>query len=54
VPNHSAFGKRNDSRVNSLKFEKRSQYFIRASDKALSVAAMCVSNPDYSSLRIHR
>jgi hypothetical protein len=31
-----------------FEFEKRSQLFIRANYETLSIAAMCVSNPDCS------
>jgi hypothetical protein len=31
-----------------FEFQKRSQYFIRTHDEALSVVAVCVSNPDRS------
>src|SRR5207249_7902411 len=37
-----------------FQFHKRSQLFIRSHNETLSVAAMCVSNPDYSSFFIHR
>jgi hypothetical protein len=40
-------------RCGSLKFQKRSQYFIRVHNETFSVAAMRVSNPDRSPLRIH-
>ena len=36
-----------------FEFEKRSQLFIRAHNETLSVAAMCVCNPDRSPLGIH-
>src|SRR5205823_7437522 len=37
-----------------FQFHKRSQLFIRSHNETLSVAAMCVSNPDCSSFFIHR
>jgi hypothetical protein len=37
-----------------FQFQKRSQFFIGMHDKALSVAAMRVSNPDRSPARINR
>ena len=36
-----------------FEFQKRSQLFIRVHNEALTVAAMRVSNPDCSSLRIN-
>ena len=36
-----------------FKFQKRSQLFISAHNETLSVAAMCVSNPDCSPAGIH-
>jgi hypothetical protein len=44
------------SRANTdrrFQFHKRSQSFIRSHNEPLSVAAMCVSNPDCSPLRIN-
>ena len=35
-----------------FKFQKRRQLFIRSQNETLSVAAMCVSNPDCSPLKI--
>jgi hypothetical protein len=35
-----------------FQFQKRSQYFIRSHNETLSVAAMCVSNPDRSPFEI--
>jgi hypothetical protein len=35
-----------------FQFQKRSQLFIRAHNETLSVAAVCVSNPDCSALAI--
>ena len=37
-----------------IKFQKRSQYFIRAHNETLSVVAMCVCNPNRSLFAIHR
>jgi hypothetical protein len=37
----------------SFKFHKRSQLLIRTYDKTLSVAAMCVGNPDCSPVATH-
>jgi hypothetical protein len=37
-----------------LEFQKRSQLFIRVHNEALSVAAMCVNNPDCSPFAIQR
>jgi hypothetical protein len=37
-----------------FKFQKRSQLFICPHNKAFTVAAMSVSNPDCSALRIQR
>jgi hypothetical protein len=34
-----------------FKFQKRRQLFIRSQNETLSVAAMCVNNPDCWSLR---
>jgi hypothetical protein len=31
----------------SLKFEKRSQFFVGGGDESLSVVAVCVRNSDY-------
>jgi hypothetical protein len=31
-----------------FQFQKRSQYFFGADDETLSVAAMCIRNPDRS------
>jgi hypothetical protein len=36
-----------------FEFDKRSQLFIRTNNETLSVAAMCVNNPDRSPLRIN-
>jgi hypothetical protein len=36
-----------------FEFQKSSQLFIRARNEALSVAAVCINNPDRSSLRIN-
>jgi hypothetical protein len=36
-----------------FKFQKRSQLFIRAYNKTLSVIAMGVSNPDCSAFAVH-
>ena len=36
-----------------FEFQKRSQFFIRAHNEALTVVAMRVSNPDRSPVRIH-
>jgi hypothetical protein len=36
-----------------FKFQKRSQLFIRSHNETLSVATMCVNNPDCSAARIH-
>jgi hypothetical protein len=36
-----------------LKFQKRSQLLFAASDKPLSVAAICINNPDRSPFTIH-
>jgi hypothetical protein len=35
-----------------FQFHERGQLFIGTHNKTLSVIAVCVSNPDYSSLRI--
>jgi hypothetical protein len=35
-----------------FEFDKRGQFFIRMHDEALTVAAMCVCNPDCSPLRM--
>jgi hypothetical protein len=37
-----------------FKFNKRGQLLIRSHNETLSVAAMCVSNPDCSPTRIDR
>jgi hypothetical protein len=37
-----------------FEFQKRRQLFIRMHNETLSVAAMCVSNPDRSPVRINR
>jgi len=37
-----------------FEFQKRGQLFIRMHNQALSVAAMCVSNPDRSPVGINR
>jgi hypothetical protein len=37
-----------------LKFEKRRQFFIGMHNEPLSIAAMCVSNPDRSPVGINR
>jgi hypothetical protein len=37
-----------------FEFEKRAQLFIRTHNKLLSVAAMCVCNPDRSPVGINR
>jgi hypothetical protein len=37
----------------SLQFEKRCELFLIASDKSLSVVAVCISNEDCSTARIH-
>jgi hypothetical protein len=37
-----------------FKFQKRSQLFIRTHNEPLSVAAMCISNPDCSLVGINR
>jgi hypothetical protein len=52
VPNHSAFGKRNDSRV-TLSSSRNAVSFSSRRAK-LSVVAMCVNNPDCLPLRINR
>jgi hypothetical protein len=36
-----------------FKFEKRSQFFSRTHNQTLSVATMCIRNPDRSPVRIH-
>jgi hypothetical protein len=42
-----------DPRNRRFEFQKRSQLFIRVHNETLSVAAMCVSNPDRSPFTIH-
>jgi len=42
------------ARIAASSSHKRSQLFIRAHNETLSVAAMRVSNPDRSLLRVHR
>jgi len=37
----------------SLKFEKRSQFFVRGDDEPLSVVAVCISNEDRLSVGIN-
>ncbi len=37
-----------------FKFQKRSQLFIRAHNKTLSIVAMCVGDPDRSPVGINR
>jgi hypothetical protein len=37
----------------SLKFEKRCQFFVGGDDESLSVVAVCVCNPNRSPARIH-
>jgi len=37
-----------------FEFDERSQLFIRTHNEALSVVAMCVSNPDRSPVGIDR
>ena len=37
----------------TFEFKKRRQLFIRTHNETLSVAAMCVSNPDRSPVGIH-
>jgi len=41
-------------KASRFEFRKRSQFFIGTHNETLSVAAMCVSNPDYSPARIYR
>jgi hypothetical protein len=36
-----------------FKFSKRSQLFIRSHNETLPVAAMCICNPDDSSVAVH-
>jgi hypothetical protein len=38
----------------SLKFEKRSQFFVGGDDESLSVVAVCISNEDRLSVGINR
>jgi hypothetical protein len=38
----------------SLKFEKRSQFFVGGDDESLSVVAVCISNEDRLSAGINR
>jgi len=40
------------SQNRQFQFQKRGQLFVRVHNEALSVAAMCVNNPDCSSARI--
>jgi hypothetical protein len=37
-----------------LQFHKRNQLFMRLHNEPLSVAAMCVCNPDRSPIKINR
>ena len=47
-------GRRDCAANRRFKFHKRSQLFIRAHNETLSVAAMCVCNPDRSPVGINR
>jgi hypothetical protein len=49
--NHANGGQPRPKRF-GFQFQKRSQLFVGVHNKALSVAAMRVSNPDRSPLRI--
>jgi len=42
------------SATRRFEFHKRSQYFIGAHNETLSVVAVCVNNPNCSSLGIYR
>jgi len=53
VPNYSAFGKRDDSRRHSFKFEKRCQLLVGPDNESFSVVAVRIRNPDCSPVGIH-
>jgi hypothetical protein len=36
-----------------FQFQKRGQYFVRVHNESLSVAVMCICNPDCSPVGIH-